>query len=128
MSESDGPSERTVQSDNVSTATTEYSDPVHVESAEHLTALVTENDVVLVDFYADWCGPCQMLDPVVETVATETAAVVAKVDIDELQSLAQDHQVRGVPTLLLFAGGEQAKRLVGVQEQSTLVELVESYS
>jgi len=99
--------------------------PVHIESADHLDELVSTNDVVLVDFYADWCGPCKMLAPTVEEIAAETDAVVAKVDIDELQDLAKDNGVRSVPTLQFYAGGEQAERVVGVQNKEDLVAIVE---
>ncbi|WP_255149808.1 thioredoxin [Halorarius halobius] len=95
-------------------------EPVHVEGQSHLEELVGENDVVLVDFYADWCGPCKMLEPTVEELAAETDAAVAKVDIDAHQALAQQYRVQGVPTLYLFAGGEPVDEMVGVQEKSTL--------
>lgn len=94
--------------------------PVHVEGPDHLERLVDENDVVLVDFYADWCGPCKMLEPTVETLAAETDATVAKVDVDAQQALAQRYRVQGVPTLYLFAGGEPVEEMVGVQDESTL--------
>jgi thioredoxin 1 len=111
--------------DGVSANPTE---PVHVESAEHLQTLVADEHVVLVDFHADWCGPCQMLEPVVAEIAAETDATVAKVDIDELQALAQENGIRGVPTLLLYADGELVERMVGVQEKSSLVGLVEQHA
>ncbi|ODR81216.1 thioredoxin [Haladaptatus sp. W1] len=103
-------------------------EPVHVESESHLDELTKANDVVLVDFYADWCGPCKMLEPVVKTVAKETDAVVAKVDIDQHQLLAQQNGVRGVPTLQLYADGEVAKRMVGMQDQATLMNLVNQFA
>lgn len=103
-------------------------EPVHVGGEDHLTELVDDHDVVLVDFYADWCGPCQMIEPTVESVAEETTAAVAKVDVDRHQSLARQYQVQGVPTLLLFANGEAVERLVGMQDGGTLFELVEEYS
>jgi thioredoxin 1 len=99
--------------------------PIHVESADHLEELVAEHDVVLVDYYADWCGPCDMLEPTVEEIAAETDSVVAKVDIDELQSLAKDEGVRSVPTLQFYAGGEPAERVVGVQSKDDLLEIVD---
>ena len=103
-------------------------EPVHVESVEHFSDVTTQFDVTLVDFYADWCGPCNMLEPTVEAVAQRTDAAVAKVDIDQHQGLATQYGVRGVPTLLLFADGEQVEQLVGVQDEETLTKLVERYS
>jgi thioredoxin 1 len=102
-------------------------EPVHVESEAHLQELIADG-VVLIDFHADWCGPCKMLEPTVAEIAAETNATVAKVDIDELQSLAMQFQVQGVPTLYLFSGGEPVKRLVGVQDKGTLLQLIEQAS
>lgn len=102
--------------------------PVHVESGDHLEQLVADHDIVLVDFYADWCGPCQMLEPTVEEIAAETEAVVAKVDVDALQALAGQYGVRGVPTLVLFAGGEQVEQIVGVREKDHFVSLIERHA
>jgi len=102
-------------------------EPVHVEDGDHFADL-TDDGVVLVDFYADWCGPCKMLEPTVESIAAETDATVAKVDVDQHQSLAQQFNVQGVPTLILFADGEAVEQVVGVQDEATLVDLVEQYS
>ncbi|MDS0292947.1 thioredoxin [Halogeometricum luteum] len=102
--------------------------PVHVESQDHLEQLVSEHDVVLVDFHADWCGPCKMLEPTVEEIAAETDALVLKVDIDELQELARDEGVRSVPTLQFYQGGEQAKRVIGVQDKDDLLDIIEELS
>ncbi|MFC6988444.1 thioredoxin [Haloplanus sp. GCM10025708] len=109
----------------MSTPTAELDEPIHVESEAHFEELVAEHPVVLVDFYADWCGPCKMLEPTVEEVAAETDAVVVKVDIDELQEFARDRGVRSVPTLQFYANGEPDERLVGVQDKADLVEIVE---
>ncbi|MCY4730697.1 thioredoxin [Natronomonas gomsonensis] len=103
-------------------------DPVHIGNTNELNDLVAEQDVVLTDFYADWCGPCQMLEPVVETLAAETDAAVAKVDVDANQQLAAAYGVRGVPTLVLFADGEQVEEIVGVQGEDQLRSLIESYA
>jgi thioredoxin 1 len=99
---------------------------VPVNGAAELNDVVGSHDVVLVDFYADWCGPCQMLEPVVETIAADTAATVAKVDIDANQRLASEYGVRGVPTLVLFADGAPAERLVGMQDEAQLRTAVEN--
>ena len=102
-------------------------EPVHVEDATHFEDL-TGNGTVLVDFYADWCGPCKMLEPTVEAIAAETDATVAKVDIDALQGLARQHNVQGVPTLKLFHEGEEVQEMVGVQDKATLEDLVTQYT
>ena len=103
-------------------------DPVAVDSAADLDELVETHDVVLTDFYADWCGPCKMLEPVVERLAEETAATVAKVDVDANQRLASEYGVRGVPTLVLFADGEQVEEIVGVQSKDRLASLIDRYA
>jgi thioredoxin 1 len=102
-------------------------EPIHVESGDHFEEL-TGDGVVLVDFYADWCGPCKMLEPIVEEVAAETAATVAKVDIDQHQPLARQYNVQGVPTMHLFVDGEPTEQLVGVQDKETLTSLVGRYT
>jgi thioredoxin 1 len=102
--------------------------PVTVNGREDLEALVDEGGVVLTDFYADWCGPCQMIAPVVEELAAETEATVAKVDVDQNQPLAAAYGVRGVPTLVLFANGEQVEEIVGVQSKDRLASLIDRYA
>jgi thioredoxin 1 len=109
-------------------APTAPDDPVHVEDESHLADLIDEYDVVLADFYADWCGPCQMLEPIVASLAAETPATVAKVDVDAHQGLASQYGVRGVPTLVLFADGEAVERIVGVQEKERLAALIEDHA
>ncbi|ELZ85971.1 thioredoxin [Haloferax elongans ATCC BAA-1513] len=99
--------------------------PIHVESADHLDELLADHDIVLVDYHAEWCGPCKMLEPTVKEIAEETDAVVAKVDIDELQALARDKQIRSVPTLQFYHDGEQVKQVIGVQSKEDLVEIIE---
>jgi len=103
-------------------------EPVHVESRDHLAEVVSSNDVVLVDFYADWCGPCQMLEPAVESIAADTPAAVAKVDVDRHQDIAGEFGVQGIPMLALFADGDQVEELVGLQDEDTLGSLVEQYA
>jgi thioredoxin 1 len=103
-------------------------EPIHVESADHMQELIESHDVLLVDYHADWCGPCKMLEPTVEEIAAETDAVVLKVDIDALQSLAQERGIRSVPTLEFYANGERAERVVGVQQKDDLLKTIRKLS
>ena len=68
---------------------------------------------VLVDFYADWCGPCQMLSPVIEQLEQESGIKVIKINVDELPSLARQFRVMSIPTLLFIQNGEVKKREMG---------------
>ncbi len=103
-------------------------EPLYIDGESHLDDVVAEYDVVLTDFYADWCGPCQMLEPTVETLAAETGATVAKVDVDANQQLAAAYGVQGVPTLILFADGEQVEEVVGLKGEDELRALIETYT
>jgi len=78
---------------------------------------------VLVDFWADWCGPCKMIAPVLEEIATEQAgkAIVAKVNIDESPELAERFGITAIPTLMVFKQGQAKRTLRGVQPKSALV-------
>ncbi|WP_121823217.1 thioredoxin [Halostella salina] len=104
------------------------SGPIHINGNTELSDTVAEYDTVLADFYADWCGPCQMLEPVIETIAAETSATVAKIDIDTNRQLAAEYGVQGVPTLLLFADGQPAERLVGMQDEAQLRSVIETHA
>ena len=77
-------------------------------TAETLESLIQENKIVLVDFFATWCGPCRMIAPLIEQVAEEYdgKAVVAKVDIDEEQELATQYGIESIPTVILFKDGK----------------------
>jgi thioredoxin 1 len=78
---------------------------------------------VLVDFSAVWCGPCKMLDPIVEQLAAEWAGKVkvVKLDVDHSPSIAMQYQVLGVPTLMLFVEGESCERITGFQPKDRIV-------
>lgn len=85
-----------------------------------------EKGITLVDFYADWCGPCRMLTPVLEKVAQELRGVVtiAKVDIDHAQKVASTFQVTSVPTLILFKDGQEVGRLVGLRDAEAIKQFI----
>ncbi len=77
---------------------------------------------VLVDFWAEWCGPCKMIAPVLDELADEYAGrvVIGKVNVDEFQGLAAEYGVRGIPTLLLFQDGQVAEQIVGLRNKRDL--------
>ena len=81
---------------------------------------------VLVDFYADWCGPCQMMAREIEEFAEETTKVkVCKINVDESTDLAVTFGVMSIPTVLLFENGQEAKRFVGAKEKDQIAEFCE---
>ena len=90
----------------------------------------SKNKPVLVDFYADWCGPCKMQGPIVDEVAEEVKdkAVVGKVNIDEAGDLASSYSVMSIPTLILFKDGEVKETLSGMNSKENLLSLIEKYS
>lgn len=80
---------------------------------------------VLIDFYADWCGPCKMLSPVVDQVAKENEDIkVVKINIDETQDIAVKYQIMSIPTLVVIKNGEETNRSVGVIDKSEILELL----
>jgi thioredoxin 1 len=96
---------------------------VTVHNFDEFTASVLKSDKpVLVDFWASWCGPCKMIAPEVESIATsyEGKAVVAKVNVDEATDLSGKYNVMSIPTLLVFKGGQEINRLVGFKPGSEL--------
>jgi thioredoxin 1 len=103
-------------------------EPVHVDGRDHLQTVVSENRVVLADFWAEWCGPCKMLEPILDEVAGDTPAAVAKIDVDEHQAMAGEFGVQGIPTLVLFVDGDAEEQLVGVQDEDDLRSLVARYA
>lgn len=94
------------------------------------SAIVRSEDLVLIDFSADWCGPCKMLAPILKAVKEEVgeAVRIVKIDVDKNPRLADTYQVRNVPTLLLFKDGKQVWRQSGVLQKPDLVSLIHSYS
>jgi len=99
----------------------------HFDSKNFQDEVVGSDLPVLVDFWAPWCGPCKMIGPIVEELAEEFAgkAKVGKVNVDDNQELAGQFGIRGIPTVMLFKGGEVVESFVGLRSKDDLAAAVE---
>jgi len=88
----------------------------------------TKNKVVLVDFWAEWCAPCKMMAPVLNDVADELSgnSHIGKLNVEQYQSMAQQFNVRSIPTLILFKNGKEVKRFVGIKQKDFLLKEIKS--
>ncbi len=100
----------------------------HISSANDFQKEVLDNsNIVLADFYAEWCGPCQMLAPVLENISkNKTNIDIAKIDIDKNMELASKYNIEVVPTLLFFKDGKLQKTLTGYMPESSLIKEFEN--
>ena len=96
--------------------------PIAVEDSDFESKVLGSDVPVVVDFWAEWCGPCKMMAPVFEKLADEYEGKLkfAKVDVDSNQKSAGQYGIRGIPTLLVFSGGEEIDRIVGFAPEDVL--------
>ena len=91
--------------------------------------IINSGTLVLVDFFADWCGPCKILAPILKQVKEELEdkLKIIKIDVDKNQALSTKFQVRGVPTMILFKNGKQLWRQSGVLQKEQIIQIVKSH-
>lgn len=101
-----------------------------IDQNEFNELVLKNTGVVLVDFFATWCGPCKALAPVLEEVSSEIKekAHVYKVDIDQSQALAQEYRVMSVPTMKIFKNGQVVETIVGLQSKGILMDKLNYYA
>ena len=107
------------------------SEPIDAPNAQVFDAAISQASIpVVVDFWAVWCGPCRMMEPEIDKVAEHTAgrALVLKVDTDANAELSQRYQIRGIPTMIVFSGGQEATRASGVQPAAGIERMVAQFT
>ena len=99
----------------------------HINESQFDAEVMKDKGLVLVDFYADWCGPCKMLGPILEEVADTLgdSLKVVKVNVDEAQNLAKEYGVMSIPTVYLFDGGAKMGRFVGVKSKEEIIDFIQ---
>lgn len=98
---------------------------IKVNSQNFEEEVIKSEKPVLIDFYADWCGPCKMLSPIIDEIAEENSEIkVVKVNVDDSQDLAMKYQVMSIPTLVVIKNGEEANRSVGLIDKSQVLNLI----
>jgi thioredoxin 1 len=104
-------------------------DLLHITDASFQQDVLNSEKPVLIDFWAEWCGPCRMIAPIVEELAGEYAgrAVIAKCDVDSNQEIAINYGIRSIPTLLIFKGGQVVEQIIGAVPKKQIVDRLNAH-
>lgn len=99
----------------------------HIAEKDFKAEVLDDKGMVLVDFYAEWCGPCKMLAPILEEVAGELDKLkIVKINTDEAQTLSKEYAVMSIPTVYLFDGGTPISKFVGVKTKEEIIDFVQN--
>ncbi|WP_297439315.1 thioredoxin [uncultured Clostridium sp.] len=91
--------------------------------------VLEKKGLVLVDFWANWCGPCKMLTPIIHELAEEVEGIsFTKVDVDDNGSIAMDYQVQSIPTVMIFKDGELVERFAGFRPKAEILDILSKYN
>lgn len=116
---------RVIEETNIESVEEENMSVLDVTSNNFEEEVLKSDKPVLIDFYADWCGPCKMLSPIVDEVANENDDVkVCRINIDNEQDLAVEYGIMSIPTLVVIKNGEETNRSVGVIEKDEILEMI----
>ncbi|MEE0865868.1 MAG: thioredoxin [Clostridia bacterium] len=99
---------------------------LNVTSENYENEVLKSDKKVLIDFYADWCGPCKMMSPIIDEIAEEMSDTVkvGKVNVDENQNLAMEYGVMSIPTVIILKNGEVQKTFIGVTDKEKIIEFL----
>ena len=100
---------------------------LHLDDSSFSKEVLKEKGLVVVDFWASWCGPCKMLGPILDELSEEIDAKICKVNVDEVDTLAREYGIRSIPTMIIFKDGEPVDQLVGLMQKGALKEKLAEY-
>jgi len=105
------------------------SKPIYVKDADFKKVVLENEKTVLVDFYADWCGPCKMVAPILEGVAEKLGetAIITKLNVDDNPVTARAYMVMSIPTMIIFKNGAIVEKLVGLRSEGAILETIKKH-
>lgn len=106
----------------------EESNVIHLTDENYYDTLNNSSGVVLVDFWATWCGPCLELSPVLEEISAETGITIYKVDVDECPNISNDFNITAIPNVLVYKDGENVEYVLGFSDKRTYIDLIDRYN
>lgn len=98
-----------------------------INENEYKELVLNSSGVVVLDFYASWCGPCRMLAPILEEVEEETNVTVYKMDVDESANVPREYGVMSIPTVCIFKDGKFQEKFIGFKQKEEIIEILNKY-